>query len=98
VPGADSHFLINPFGLHYTEVTASNLVKIDIEGNVLDASSESRGFRRARRNSSRAARCAPRDAPKHGAGEDMLRALLRQADAIDGSHRDLCVVRGAREL
>ena len=38
VPDADSHFLINPFGLHYTEVTASNLVKIDVDGNVLDGS------------------------------------------------------------
>lgn len=31
-------FLINPFGLHYSEVTARNLVKIDLEGNVLDGS------------------------------------------------------------
>lgn len=35
VPGPDKHFLINPFGLHYSEVTASNLIKIDIDGNVL---------------------------------------------------------------
>jgi ribulose-5-phosphate 4-epimerase/fuculose-1-phosphate aldolase len=39
VPGPDTHFLINPFGLHYTEVTASNLVKIDIDGNVIGSSS-----------------------------------------------------------
>jgi ribulose-5-phosphate 4-epimerase/fuculose-1-phosphate aldolase len=38
VPGTASHFLINPFGLHYTEVTASNLVKIDVDGKVLDSS------------------------------------------------------------
>ena len=38
VPGTESHFLINPFGLHYTEVNASNLVKIDVDGNVLDDS------------------------------------------------------------
>jgi ribulose-5-phosphate 4-epimerase/fuculose-1-phosphate aldolase len=38
VAGADKHFLINPFGLHYSEVTASNLVKIDVAGNKLDAS------------------------------------------------------------
>ncbi len=31
-------FLINPFGLHYSEVTASNLVKIDPQGQVLDGS------------------------------------------------------------
>ena len=30
-------FLINPFGLHYSEVTASNLLKIDIAGNKLDS-------------------------------------------------------------
>ena len=35
VPGPDDHFLINPWGLNYDEVTASNLVKIDVDGNVL---------------------------------------------------------------
>lgn len=33
VPGEADTFLINPFGLLYSEVTASNLVKIDVEGN-----------------------------------------------------------------
>jgi ribulose-5-phosphate 4-epimerase/fuculose-1-phosphate aldolase len=33
VPGDNPHFLINPFGLNYDEVTASNLVKIDVDGN-----------------------------------------------------------------
>src|SRR5438105_15567002 len=33
VPGDKPHFLINPFGLNYDEVTASNLVKIDHDGN-----------------------------------------------------------------
>jgi len=33
VPGPEHHFLINPFGLHYREVTASGLVLIDLEGN-----------------------------------------------------------------
>ncbi len=36
VPGPDHHFLLNPFGLRWDEVTASNLVKIDLEGNILD--------------------------------------------------------------
>jgi len=36
VPGDDGHFLINPYGLHYTEVTASNLVKVDIHGNIVE--------------------------------------------------------------
>jgi ribulose-5-phosphate 4-epimerase/fuculose-1-phosphate aldolase len=35
---SDKQFLINPFGLHYSEVTASNLVKIDTQGHKLDAS------------------------------------------------------------
>ncbi|MCP5282587.1 MAG: class II aldolase/adducin family protein [Rhodoferax sp.] len=38
VAGGERQFLINPFGLHYSEVTASNLVKIDSHGRVLDGS------------------------------------------------------------
>lgn len=38
VPGTDE-FLINAFGLAFEEVTASNLVKIDIDGNILDENS-----------------------------------------------------------
>ncbi|HYE39417.1 MAG TPA: class II aldolase/adducin family protein [Ramlibacter sp.] len=37
VTGGDKQFLINPFGLHYSEVTAGNLLKIDVQGNKLDA-------------------------------------------------------------
>jgi len=33
VPGSGKHFLINPFGLHYSEITASSLLLIDIDGN-----------------------------------------------------------------
>jgi ribulose-5-phosphate 4-epimerase/fuculose-1-phosphate aldolase len=33
VPGPEKLFLINPFGLHYREITASSLVLIDVEGN-----------------------------------------------------------------
>ena len=35
VPGEDNAFLINPYGLHFSEVTASSLVKIDLDGNKL---------------------------------------------------------------
>ena len=35
IPGTD-HLLINEFGLRYDEITASNLVKIDIDGNQVD--------------------------------------------------------------
>lgn len=38
VTGGQKQFLINPFGLHYSEVTASNLLKIDLQGNKLDDS------------------------------------------------------------
>ena len=38
VPDEPGHFLINPFGLAFDEVCASNLVKIDIEGNIVGAS------------------------------------------------------------
>jgi len=38
IPGDKEHFLINPYGLHYKEVTASNMVKVDIEGNKIDDS------------------------------------------------------------
>ncbi len=38
VTSGAKQFLINPFGLHYSEVSASNLVKIDLQGRVLDNS------------------------------------------------------------
>jgi ribulose-5-phosphate 4-epimerase/fuculose-1-phosphate aldolase len=36
VPGTEDQFLINPYGLLYEQVTASNLVKIDCDGRILD--------------------------------------------------------------
>jgi ribulose-5-phosphate 4-epimerase/fuculose-1-phosphate aldolase len=33
VPGPDHHFLINPYGMLFEEITASSLVKIDVDGN-----------------------------------------------------------------
>ncbi|MSQ63783.1 MAG: class II aldolase/adducin family protein [Betaproteobacteria bacterium] len=38
VPGPERHYLINPYGLWYNEVTASNLVKVNLEGKVVDGS------------------------------------------------------------
>ena len=38
IPGPEHHFLINPLGLGFDEITASNLVKIDLEGNVIGES------------------------------------------------------------
>jgi ribulose-5-phosphate 4-epimerase/fuculose-1-phosphate aldolase len=38
VPGAEEHFLINPYGLFFDEITASSLVKIDLDGNTVQDS------------------------------------------------------------
>jgi ribulose-5-phosphate 4-epimerase/fuculose-1-phosphate aldolase len=35
VPGPDEHFLINPYGWMFHEITASALVKVDLEGNIV---------------------------------------------------------------
>ena len=35
VPGTQDHFLINPFGLLFEEITASSLVKVDAHGTIL---------------------------------------------------------------
>lgn len=35
VPDAEGHFLINPYGMTFDEITASSLVKVDLEGNII---------------------------------------------------------------
>ena len=35
VPGSHDHFLVNPYGYLYEEITASSLIKIDLEGNTI---------------------------------------------------------------
>ena len=35
IPGPEHHFLINPYGLLFEEITASSLVKVDLDGNLL---------------------------------------------------------------
>ena len=35
VPGPDEHFLINAYGLMFDEITASSLVKVDLDGKIL---------------------------------------------------------------
>jgi len=35
VPGPDEHFLINPYGMLFEEITASSLVKVDLAGEVV---------------------------------------------------------------
>lgn len=39
IPGTDHHFLINPYGMFFDEITASSLVKIDLEGAILQETS-----------------------------------------------------------
>ena len=38
VSGAGRHYLINPYGLNYNEVTATNLVKVNLAGEAVDGS------------------------------------------------------------
>ena len=35
VPGPEHHFLINPYSMMFEEITASSLVKIDVDGNTV---------------------------------------------------------------
>src|SRR5262245_9498792 len=35
VPGAEDHFLLNPYGVLFEQVTASDLVKVDLDGNIV---------------------------------------------------------------
>lgn len=37
VPGTAHHYLFNPYGLMYSEITASSLVKVDLDGNPVEA-------------------------------------------------------------
>ncbi|MNJ35610.1 Decarboxylase NovR [compost metagenome] len=41
IPGHADQFLINPFGMGFDEITASSLLKIDLDGNQLDSSAYS---------------------------------------------------------
>ena len=36
VPGPEHHFLINPYGYFFNEITASSLVKVDLDGNIVE--------------------------------------------------------------
>ena len=39
LPGAERRYLVNPFGLNYTEVTPDNLLTVDVSGHLVGASS-----------------------------------------------------------
>jgi ribulose-5-phosphate 4-epimerase/fuculose-1-phosphate aldolase len=47
VPGEEGHFLINAYGMTYDEITASSLVKIDLEGKVVQDSGTGYGVNHA---------------------------------------------------
>jgi hypothetical protein len=52
LPGTD-HYLVNPFGLNYDEVTPANLLKVDIDGHKIEPSpydANPAGFCAARRH------------------------------------------------
>jgi ribulose-5-phosphate 4-epimerase/fuculose-1-phosphate aldolase len=36
VPGPEHHFLINPYGFFFDEMTASSMVKVDLDGNIVE--------------------------------------------------------------
>jgi len=38
VPGTEDHYLLNPFGFMFDEITTSSLIKIDLEGNLVEPS------------------------------------------------------------
>jgi ribulose-5-phosphate 4-epimerase/fuculose-1-phosphate aldolase len=42
VPGPEHHFLINPLGSMFEEITASSLVKINLDGQIIDSASGAR--------------------------------------------------------
>ena len=46
VPGEPNHYLINPYGMLYDEITASSLIKIDIDGNIVDRPNDDYGINR----------------------------------------------------
>jgi ribulose-5-phosphate 4-epimerase/fuculose-1-phosphate aldolase len=35
VPGTEEHFLLNPYGVLFEQITASDLVKVDLDGNIV---------------------------------------------------------------
>ncbi|HME41085.1 MAG TPA: class II aldolase/adducin family protein [Steroidobacteraceae bacterium] len=36
LPGAERHYLVNPFGLNYAEITPENLIKVGVDGRLVE--------------------------------------------------------------
>lgn len=47
IPGSNEEILINPYGLMYEEITASSLIKINLEGDILDNPNDDFGINQA---------------------------------------------------
>ncbi len=43
VPGTDDQFLINPYGMLFRDITASSLVKIDLDGRIVEQDGQKNG-------------------------------------------------------
>lgn len=48
LPHDDNHILVNPFGLLYHEVTASSLVKVNLQGETIDPGTTKLGINQVR--------------------------------------------------
>ena len=44
VPGHENHYLLNPFGMMYEEITASSLIKVDLDGKIIANSNPDYGI------------------------------------------------------
>ena len=83
VPGEPEHFLINPYGMMFDEITASNLVKIDLDGNIVEEQPDTASTRPASSST----------APSHGARQDVgcvLHTHTRAGIAVSACKRACC--------
>ena len=82
IPGPENHFLLNPYNLMFEEVTASSLVKVDVNGNAVEPTPFITNPGRLHHpfgHSHGARRCACSDASAHACGpgcRGALRGLL----------------------
>ena len=44
IPGQEDRFLINPFGLHFSEITASSLAVVDVDGTPISGTAPDTGI------------------------------------------------------
>ena len=86
VPGNEEHFLINPFGMMYEEITASSLIKVDLDGKIISntnptTASTSPGYVIHSAIHARAPRCRLRAAHPHQRRHGGVGAQVRPAAA-----------------